>query len=434
MVWSSSVILRAESSSKLLISVSATTTLWNRRSAITLWRGLTPTHLLAGALVAQFQLVGRSHAGRLFDVSDSSPLLELRVLTLGLLSFWLFVVAAVREPACGQLEGRVLSIWRNSVVIFLAYMIFTTLWAPGTALALTKAYDLALLAWACALAMSTVRLFGARAMITGFWMGLFVSGAVLAVLGVITSLSSQGSLVRIAVLGGGPNVYGRNMGLLTIASLYLAISKVGWIRYTAFVSTPIAALLVLQTGSRGAMLAVLVGVVVLLWVHRLDRRVVYSIVFLGLVAATSLATQFGALAKFIFHERFVILLLTERYYTHRDVLLLDGLMAGMMNPIGGLGLAGFAQLGSPGLYPHNFVVEALAEGGLIGLTLLVIPFFYYVRRWSSGMTVGNSLTVAGLCLVFVSSSISGDMFDARGVFLLLLMALASQVPRNPESR
>ena len=42
------------------------------------------------------------------------------------------------------------------------------------------------------------------------------------------------------------------------------------------------------------------------------------------------------------------------------------------------------------------------------------------------MGAGDSLTVAGLGLLTVSSSISGDLFDARGVFLMLLMAIASQ--------
>ena len=42
------------------------------------------------------------------------------------------------------------------------------------------------------------------------------------------------------------------------------------------------------------------------------------------------------------------------------------------------------------------------------------------------MGLGDSLTVAGLGLLVVSS-ISGDLFDARGMFLLLLlMAVASQ--------
>ena len=309
-------------------------------------------------------------------------------------------------------------------------MIATSAWAPDYELALTKAYDLLVLAWCCILAVSVIRLFGIRAMIDGFWLGVFFSGSILAAVGVLSAIGTQGSSFRLAVLGGGPNVFGRNMGLLTILSLHLAFSNLPWIRRVALVSTPLSALLVLQSGSRGAMLALFVGVIVLLWRRRLDRRVIYSGLLVAIIAAVTLATRFGELAATIFRERFIVLLLAQRYYTHRDTLLLDGITAGLENPVGGLGLAGFVQLDSPGLYPHNFVVEALSEGGFIGLVLLLIPFFHYIRRWRSGMTAGHPLVVAGFSLLFVSSSISGDLFDARGVFLLLLMALASQVPRN----
>ena len=340
-----------------------------------------------------------------------------------------------RNTASGHFrdETRVLNTWRNSILLFLAYMIFTSLWAPDFQLAVAKAYDLLVLAWCCVLAVSVIRLFGIRAMIDGFWLGVFLSGSILAAIGILTALSTQGSSFRLAVLGGGPNVFGRNMGLLTILSLHLAFSNIRWVRRVALVSAPLSGLLVLQSGSRGAMLALFVGVVVLLWGRRVDRRVIYSGIFVAIVAVATLATRLGELAALIFRERFIVLLLAQRYFTHRDTLLVDGLTAGLENPVGGLGLAGFVQLDSPGLYPHNFVVEALSEGGFIGLVLLLIPFFYYIRRWRSGMTAGHPLVVAGLSLLFLSSSISGDLFDARGVFLLLLMALASQVPRRPRA-
>ena len=413
--------------------LAVTTTPRNPGSATVLLTKPTPAFVLAGILIAQFQLVGRSNADRLFTLAGSSPLFELRLWVLVLLSCWLFVVAAIRHPVISRDETRVLNTWRNSILLFLAYMIFTSLWAPDFQLAVAKAYDLLVLAWCCVLAVSVIRLFGIRAMIDGFWLGVFLSGSVLAAVGIVSALSTQGSSFRLAVLGGGPNVFGRNMGLLTILSLHLAFSKVRWVRRVALVSAPVSGLLVLQSGSRGAMLALFVGVVVLLRGRRIDRRVIHSGVFVAIIAVATLATRFGELAALIFRERFIVLLLAQRYFTHRDTLLLDGLTAGLEHPVGGLGLAGFVQLDSPGLYPHNFVVEALSEGGFIGLVLLLIPFIYYIRRWRGGMTAGHPLVVAGLSLLFLSSSISGDLFDARGVFLLLLMALASQVPLKPHA-
>ena len=426
----SSIIYTPQRSLNLL---AATITPQISSSTTAQWTKPTPAVVLAGILVAQFQLVGRSNADRLFALAGSSPLLELRLWVLLILSCWLFVVSTLRRPVVSRDQTRVLNTWRNSTLLFLAYMVLTTVWAPDLQLALAKAYDLLILAWCCVLAVTVIRLFGIRAMIDGFWLGVFLSGSILAAYGVLSALSTQGSSFRLAVLGGGPNVFGRNMGLLAILSLHLAFSNLRWVRRAALVSAPLSGLLVLQSGSRGAMLALFVGVIVLLWGRRFDRRVLYSGVFVAIIAAVTLATRFGELAALIFRERFIVLLLAQRYFTHRDTLLLDGLTAGLENPVGGLGLAGFVQLDSPGLYPHNFLVEAFSEGGLIGLAFLLIPFFYYILRWRSGMTAGHPLTVAGLSLLFVSSSISGDLFDARGVFLLLLMALASQVRHTPRA-
>ena len=188
----------------------------------------------------------------------------------------------------------------------------------------------------------------------------------------------------------------------------------------------VAALLVLLSGSRGAMLALFFGVVVYLILHRVDRRVVVSLVAVAVLVAVAAATRFGELAVAVFRNRVLIGLFVERYFTHRDVLFLEAIRAGLRNPVGGLGLAGFEELGTRGSYPHNMFLEAFAEGGLPGLILLCLPFLKYARRWRTGMGPGDLLTVASLGLLLVSSSLSGDLFDARGVFLLLLMAVASQ--------
>ena len=259
---------------------------------------------------------------------------------------------------------------------------------------------------------------------------MFVLALAMAALGVLAAVVRSQTGARLSVLSGGPNVFGRNMGLLALASLRLIFDGRRGLRVVGLVTAPLAALLVLLSGSRGAMLALFFGVIVYLSVHRVDRRVFLSLVAVGVVGMFAVATRFGDLAASVFRERFIILLLAEQYFTHRDVLLVEGLRAGLQNPLGGLGLSGFASVGTWGFHPHNMFLEAFAEGGIPGLVLLCLPFLRYATRWRRGMGLGDSLTVAGLGLLGVSSSISGDLFDARGVFLLLLMAVASQVPRE----
>ena len=394
--------------------------------------------IIGGALLGAFQLVGRSQAAQFFG-GDAAWFLELRLWVLGLLTLWLGGIAVVHRPK-EQLHEERFGAWSGKLVLFLSYMIMTSLWAPDQALAAAKSYDLLFVAWAAVLTAATLRLCGVAATIEGFWAALFGLGIVLATAGLFSVVAGpgpqSGGQQRLAILGGGPNVFGRNMGLLALACLRYAFDNRRWLRRPALATVPLAAFLLLQSGSRGAMLAAFIGVVVYLGLRGVDRRVRRSLAFAGLAFTVgALATEVGRLAILIFQKRFLVLLLVQRYFTHRDAHLLDGITAGIGNPVGGLGLAGFALFPQTGaktaLYPHNMFVEAFAEGGLLGLSLLCAPFVGWLRRWRRGLGPGDPAIVAGLSLLLVSSSISGDLFDARGVFLMLMMAVASQRARAP---
>ena len=383
--------------------------------------------IFSGGLVALFQLAGRSPISRFGNLGDTLGAIELRLPVLIMLTVWLAWLVAVRGSATTP-AGVAVRPWGALIATFILYMVGTTVWAPDVDLALIKSYDLLFVAWSCLLTVVALRVCGSHAIIDGFWKVLFVMGIGLMAVAVAVVTTSGGVGQRLSILGGGPNVFGRNMGLLTLAAMHFVLSGQRWLRVPALGVAPLSVLFVLQSGSRGAMLSLFFGMFVYFAVHRVDRRVVLLMSLLTVLGILLLVTRFGELAVSMFRDRFIILLLVERYFTHRDTLLLDGLTAGLERPVGGLGLAGFVQLDSPGTYPHNVFVEALAEGGTVGLLLLCIPFALYLRRWWCGMGPGHSLTVAGLSLLLVSSSISGDLFDARGVFLLLIMAVASQIP------
>ena len=120
----------------------------------------------------------------------------------------------------------------------------------------------------------------------------------------------------------------------------------------------------------------------------LTVRAFWSLLAVGVAGIAAVATRFGELAILVFRERFLILLLAEQYFTHRDVLLLEGLRAGLQHPLGGLGLSGFATVGTRGSHPHNIFLEAFSEGGFPGLVLLCLPFVLYAKRWRRGMGAG----------------------------------------------
>ena len=381
-------------------------------------------HVAGGVLLAVFQLIGRSQAERFIGVDGMGWHLELRLWVLGALSIWLVGITAVRGAV--RFDTRGVGKYGGMIAIFLWYMIATSVWAPDPIAAATKGYDLLFVVWACVLMVTALRTCGVQATLDGFWGGLFVGALTMAAIGLAASVAGVPG-GRLSVLGGGPNVFGRNMGLLALASLSLIFDSRHVRRIVGMAAAPVAALLVLLSGSRGAILALFFGVIVYLLVHQVDRRVIRPLLVVAMVGTVAvIATRFGEVAVAVFRDRFVIGLFVEQYFTHRDVLLLEALRAGLRYPVGGLGLAGFEQVGTRGGYPHNIFAEAFAEGGLPGLILLCVPLFSYLSRWRRGMGSGDSLTVAGLALLGVSSIISGDLFDARGVFLLLLMAVASQ--------
>ena len=387
--------------------------------------------VVGGVLLALFQLLGRSQAERFIGVGEAGWYLELRLWVLAGLSAWLIGSAAM--VGTRRFDGQGVGAFGGMFVLFLGYMVITSLWAPDPIRAATKAYDLLFVIWSCVLTVVALRTGGVRATIDGFWGCVFVFALAIAVIGAVTSVVSWVPVGRFSVLSGGPNVFGRNMGLLVLASLHLVFDARRVRRVIGMAAAPVAALLVLLSGSRGAILALCFGVIVYLFVHRVNRRVLVSLVAVAMMGAVAVATRFGELALALFEDRVLILLFVDQFFSYRDVLFLEAIRAGLQNPILGLGLAGFEEVGTYGGYPHNMFLEAFAEGGLPGLMLLCLPFMRYLARWLRGMGLGDSLTVAGLGLLVVSSSISGDLFDARGVFLLLLMAVASQTrDRRPE--
>jgi hypothetical protein len=87
----------------------------------------------------------------------------------------------------------------------------------------------------------------------------------------------------------------------------------------------------------------------------------------------------------------------------------------------GCGVSGFRAF--RGTYPHNLVLETAVETGLVGTGLLCLVMvsgaWAFRRLWRSA----DGATLAAFAFALVASQLSGDLFDSRGVFLFLLMAL-----------
>ncbi len=103
-----------------------------------------------------------------------------------------------------------------------------------------------------------------------------------------------------------------------------------------------------------------------------------------------------------------------------------GLNTFLSNPLFGVGLSGMSFDNIVGVYPHNMIVEIMAETGIIGLLYLFVFFCFY--KFKTKLRVLNRLHklkffLLMFIILFFVSLISGSMIQNIKVFSLLLVPL-----------
>ncbi len=369
-----------------------------------------------------FVLSGRWSPTRIFDLGPPTPALRPGTwAAVALLLIMLVPVAGRRGSNANQL---VVSAVTTLSLAFLGYMIMTTAWTPDASYAASKAYELATL-WIAVLGLYLgLSTLNPTTLNGAIWQWILIITGILAT---IALFSTFGAYQRVAVLGGGPNVFGRNMGLLAIACLSRVLRSSRPLAWSAALA--IACLLVVLSGSRGAMIAASLGLVAaLLWARARPARLVVLFA-LGLPFAMLLISysSIGSQAVEIFNFRVGHLLVEQGYTAGREDTLRRAFELGIRHPVFGVGLAGFADAGGV-KYPHNVFLEAFCEGGSVGLLLLsalVISAAWIVlrggRRW-------DPATVGAAVLLLIASQFSGDLYDTRGLFIFLILAAATRDP------
>ncbi|MEU8661482.1 O-antigen ligase family protein [Actinoplanes philippinensis] len=240
---------------------------------------------------------------------------------------------------------------------------------------------------------------------------------------------------RWAALGGGPNVFIRIMILGMITSLYLYLrsgEKVIWL-------APIPAFLfgAIASGSRGGIVALAVTITVALLAirPRIDVERIAKPLALVVVLGTILAITAGPSIAGYVQSRFVEATLGQGYASSRDVLFQMALGIFLQRPILGTGLNGFytvTNLGFGERYVHNLPLSIAAEGGAVGLALLVVAWIGLWRAYVAVPPAERSLEarIAAYCGIFIgaASLFSGDYYDARLMWILLLLAAVRPAP------
>ncbi|MHA7633791.1 O-antigen ligase family protein [Corallococcus sp. M7] len=322
---------------------------------------------------------------------------------------------------------------------FLGYMCASTAWTPDPLFSLTKVADLLLVGLMCVgFALACLRQPAPR-VLDAFWAAVVLATGLLALTAVKQLLGGGGS-ARLAVMGGGPNILARLMGLLAIGALYFWY----W-RGQAWLWIPVAAtgvVLALLTGSRGGSAAIVAGITTTLVVGRVPLRRLLILLLLATVAITAVAmfSPLGEALSNSVQERFLRLTLNYEsgaggasgkdnkvYLSGREILYERALQLGKDFPVAGAGLAAFPAL-RLGVYPHNLFLEVFCEGGVVGLLLLATVLGTFVRSALLRRQGLDGATVGAAVLVLLGAQSSGDLYDSRSLFLLMVMASATAVP------
>ncbi len=398
-------------------------------------RSTSPWSLAGGACVALYLLTGRWSVSRVLPDSGGEGILSYLVqprqwLLIALLMV-LAVVAIRGSERAASLSSQPSGFKRLTLILIclFLYLIVTLLWTPDKAEGLSKAYEIGLHIIVLFALSRLLSDFDPVKVKLGFWWTFAVAAALLMLSAFLMPSHAVGA--RTAAMGGGPNAFGRNAALLWVSTMCLSDWCLGNRRHSRLIVTglvlaaAVSPLLVLASGSRGAMVALIGGAIVFSLTpaaKRLKRPLLFLIG--ALVLTTVLyTTRVGEIAKTVFADRVVKLTIEQRYLSSRDGLFRSALEYGLEHPIFGAGIQAFrSERVFGGMYPHNLILELFCEGGVIAVGLLLLAFAGLVRHMYRWRHRADWMALSAFVVAFLSSQVSGDLFDSRGVFIFLILA------------
>jgi hypothetical protein len=142
-------------------------------------------------------------------------------------------------------------------------------------------------------------------------------------------------------------------------------------------------------------------------------------------------TELGQRVLRVYELRVVELTVEETHWAGRDVLFDRAMRLGDEGMPWGAGLNAFAA--RVGGYPHNLVLEVYVEAGLPGLLLLALVLaqaaWLLIGRVRDYPPIDYS-AIAAIVFFALAGLISGDLYDNRALFLLLVAPLCYEPSRR----
>nr|WP_296063820.1 O-antigen ligase family protein [uncultured Actinoplanes sp.] len=356
---------------------------------------------------------------------------DLRVIGL-VAALAVLTVDIVRRPPLPPVRRR--EGWLVATMLFVAFQIASGLWAPSAArvgpqtldLVLMTALILAFYLYATGDPATVVR--------QTFW--LFYLAAIVFAL-VALFITGPGEQGRYAAFGGGPNVFVRIqiLGVISAVAVFLFTG-----RKLVLLPVPLFLLAAVLSGSRAGLLAgCAVGAAALVKLRR-RLRAGPVIAAAGVLAAAVIVVANFAPPAFasLFRNRFLEQTVEQHYLSDRTDIWADAWRLFVEHPLAGTGLDGFYGLIGVNQnieYPHNYVLGVAAEGGVIGIGLLLAAILLWTRtvRGGGALPRMTGLAVASAAFVALSSLFSGDYYDTRLFWLFAALAAAAAGARRDET-
>lgn len=286
-----------------------------------------------------------------------------------------------------------------------------------------------------------------------YWRILYALAGLTLFLALVAIGSSilQGGITdgRLAALGGGPNVFGRFMVFGAISSLALfSHLRSRWTRPLVVPALLIFVTSCFLTGSRQAILGMILcialyGILLLLGSRTLQKIKVLSVASALVVAGTIMLISVPSevVESTTGFQRTILLFQEDKgdSVNTRVSMVEAAWELFKQEPLTGVGAGGFATEAfgvDQRLYPHNVILEIMAELGLLGMgvfaaSLSIIGLGAWrilktvVVRSDDRADVALASAVV-VCFVFslFAAQVSGDLYDNRWVWLFGALVVA----------
>lgn len=386
-----------------------------------------------GFLMGIFLLIGRWTPGRLFGTGRVELVYQPRLWIGVIIVILSIIIISSKHRICFSQEDYSFRsntlFYTYMILVFLLYVIATVFWSRDVEMGAEKVNEIALLFFVLVAFYGALYVSEGETIRRAFWTATLMFSIVFGVL----AIQGADDSTRAKVLGGGANVFGRNMGFFLIACLYFM--EAGFSKLILTVLMSLAGMLTIASGSRGAMLSLIAAGIAYLWLKRKGIKPLLKLLSVLMLAGIlfycfASYTAIGQKTMSVIDRRIIKLTIEQQNTSGRVERYSDALDLGYHAPLFGSGLRAYSVSGL-GSYPHNIFLEVFDEGGAVGVFILFLAlslFAIHVLRFRSKI---DGPTMAAAVLMAAATQLSGDLYDCRALFLFMLLCVVPVLLRRP---